>query len=187
MVEKLALNFLFVLKSWGWFGLLSVNQQICECVCICEKGRHFLSLCRLNPNCINMIDSVNGVIIPHIIRQLKSFISPSCLDNQSPKSKTQIFILPFFSSVVYLLHDSSLSLCLSLFLQDECRNFMKVLLSRQGGLFVCGTNAFNPLCANYTVSKALTHWCCSHTSPNPGNGPSLHSVYWHQSPLPKCN
>uniref|UniRef100_A0A8C7W3H1 Sema domain, transmembrane domain (TM), and cytoplasmic domain, (semaphorin) 6Bb n=1 Tax=Oncorhynchus mykiss TaxID=8022 RepID=A0A8C7W3H1_ONCMY len=35
-------------------------------------------------------------------------------------------------------------------LHDECRNFMKVLLSRQGGLFVCGTNAFNPLCANYT-------------------------------------
>ncbi|KAM9480177.1 semaphorin-6B isoform 6-T6 [Salvelinus alpinus] len=34
--------------------------------------------------------------------------------------------------------------------EDECRNFMKVLLSRQGGLFVCGTNAFNPLCANYT-------------------------------------
>ncbi|KAJ8346202.1 hypothetical protein SKAU_G00303950 [Synaphobranchus kaupii] len=27
---------------------------------------------------------------------------------------------------------------------------MKVLLSRPGGLFVCGTNAFNPLCANYT-------------------------------------
>ncbi|MED6242411.1 Semaphorin-6B [Ataeniobius toweri] len=34
--------------------------------------------------------------------------------------------------------------------QDECRNFIKVLLSRQGGLFLCGTNAFNPLCANYT-------------------------------------
>ncbi|XP_061634602.1 semaphorin-6B-like isoform X3 [Phyllopteryx taeniolatus] len=35
--------------------------------------------------------------------------------------------------------------------EDECRNFMKVLLSRSGGgLFVCGTNAFNPLCANYT-------------------------------------
>ncbi|XP_035271860.1 LOW QUALITY PROTEIN: semaphorin-6B [Anguilla anguilla] len=34
--------------------------------------------------------------------------------------------------------------------EDECRNFMKVLLSRRGGLFVCGTNAFNPLCANYT-------------------------------------
>uniref|UniRef100_A0A8C6SAR6 Sema domain, transmembrane domain (TM), and cytoplasmic domain, (semaphorin) 6Bb n=1 Tax=Neogobius melanostomus TaxID=47308 RepID=A0A8C6SAR6_9GOBI len=27
---------------------------------------------------------------------------------------------------------------------------MKVLLSRREGLFVCGTNAFNPLCANYT-------------------------------------
>lgn len=34
---------------------------------------------------------------------------------------------------------------------------MKVLLSRQGGLFVCGTNAFNPLCANYTVSTYRTH------------------------------
>lgn len=33
---------------------------------------------------------------------------------------------------------------------------MKVLLSRQGGLFVCGTNAFNPLCANYTVSTVKT-------------------------------
>uniref|UniRef100_A0A8C1PLF1 Sema domain-containing protein n=1 Tax=Cyprinus carpio TaxID=7962 RepID=A0A8C1PLF1_CYPCA len=33
---------------------------------------------------------------------------------------------------------------------DECRNYMKVLLSRQSGLFICGTNAFNPLCANYT-------------------------------------
>uniref|UniRef100_A0A673IWD6 Semaphorin-6B-like n=1 Tax=Sinocyclocheilus rhinocerous TaxID=307959 RepID=A0A673IWD6_9TELE len=34
--------------------------------------------------------------------------------------------------------------------EDECRNYMKVLLSRQGRLFICGTNAFNPLCANYT-------------------------------------
>ncbi|KAI4896221.1 hypothetical protein NFI96_008334 [Prochilodus magdalenae] len=34
--------------------------------------------------------------------------------------------------------------------QEECRNYMKVLLSQHGGLFVCGTNAFNPLCANYT-------------------------------------
>ncbi|XP_062337815.1 sema domain, transmembrane domain (TM), and cytoplasmic domain, (semaphorin) 6Ba [Osmerus eperlanus] len=34
--------------------------------------------------------------------------------------------------------------------EGECRNFIKVLLSQYGGLFVCGTNAFNPLCANYT-------------------------------------
>uniref|UniRef100_A0A8C5FZY2 Sema domain-containing protein n=1 Tax=Gouania willdenowi TaxID=441366 RepID=A0A8C5FZY2_GOUWI len=34
---------------------------------------------------------------------------------------------------------------------DECRNFIKVLLSRRGGLFLCGTNAFNPLCASYTA------------------------------------
>lgn len=42
------------------------------------------------------------------------------------------------------------------FLQGECRNFIKVLLSQHGGLFVCGTNAFNPLCANYTVSIHLS-------------------------------
>uniref|UniRef100_A0A9J7Z7N8 Semaphorin-6B n=2 Tax=Cyprinus carpio TaxID=7962 RepID=A0A9J7Z7N8_CYPCA len=34
--------------------------------------------------------------------------------------------------------------------EEECRNYIKVLLSHDGGLFVCGTNAFNPLCANYT-------------------------------------
>ncbi|XP_055723696.1 semaphorin-6B-like [Salvelinus fontinalis] len=34
--------------------------------------------------------------------------------------------------------------------EEECRNFIKVLLSQHEGLFVCGTNAFNPLCANYT-------------------------------------
>lgn len=40
---------------------------------------------------------------------------------------------------------------------------MKVLLSRQSGLFICGTNAFNPLCANYTVStECLKHACISH-------------------------
>uniref|UniRef100_A0A667XJ38 Semaphorin 6B n=1 Tax=Myripristis murdjan TaxID=586833 RepID=A0A667XJ38_9TELE len=72
---------------------------------MCRKGRHLKSLQAMLRLSINMIDSINGMIIPHI-RQLKSF--------------------------------------------DECRNFMKVLLSRQGGLFVCGTNAFNPLCANYT-------------------------------------
>ncbi|TSQ01601.1 Semaphorin-6B [Bagarius yarrelli] len=38
---------------------------------------------------------------------------------------------------------------------EECRNYMKVLLNQHGGLFVCGTNAFNPLCANYTVSGLI--------------------------------
>ncbi|KFV61699.1 Semaphorin-6B, partial [Dryobates pubescens] len=36
--------------------------------------------------------------------------------------------------------------------QAECRNFIKVLLVRnQSLLFVCGTNAFNPVCANYSM------------------------------------
>ena len=136
---------------------LSINSG-CVCVCVCvhvwpSVGRLHTRLCRLGTDGINKIDSVNGVIIPHI-RQPKSFI----WDNHSPKNKLVFFsvhsiILPSFSSVFFLLH---FKLCLSSFLsllQDECRNFMKVLLSRQGGLFVCGTNAFNPLCANYTVSK----------------------------------
>lgn len=38
--------------------------------------------------------------------------------------------------------------------QAECRNFVKVLLVRNESLlFVCGTNAFNPICANYSVSR----------------------------------
>lgn len=37
--------------------------------------------------------------------------------------------------------------------QGECRNFVKVLLLRdESTLFVCGSNAFNPICANYSVS-----------------------------------
>ncbi|CAH2292796.1 semaphorin-6B isoform X1 [Pelobates cultripes] len=33
---------------------------------------------------------------------------------------------------------------------DECRNFVKVLILRDNQtLFVCGTNAFNPVCADY--------------------------------------
>ncbi|KAK2542359.1 hypothetical protein Q9233_000451 [Columba guinea] len=36
--------------------------------------------------------------------------------------------------------------------EAECRNFVKVLLVRNENLlFVCGTNAFNPVCANYSM------------------------------------
>ncbi|KAM5238617.1 semaphorin-6B [Ctenodactylus gundi] len=36
--------------------------------------------------------------------------------------------------------------------EGECRNFVKVLLLRdQSTLFVCGSNAFNPVCANYSM------------------------------------
>lgn len=58
------------------------------------------------------------------------------------------------SSLCLLLILNLFFLCF--FLQGECRNFIKVLLSQHGGLFVCGTNAFNPLCANYTVSIHLS-------------------------------
>lgn len=75
--------------------------------CMCEEGRHLKSL-QVSLDCINMIDSVNGVIIQHI-RHLKSFISQSSLDNHSLKNKPSFsFIhsvaLPFFSSVLLLLH-----------------------------------------------------------------------------------
>ncbi|XP_021004988.1 semaphorin-6B isoform X1 [Mus caroli] len=36
--------------------------------------------------------------------------------------------------------------------EGECRNFVKVLLLRdESTLFVCGSNAFNPICANYSM------------------------------------
>ncbi|XP_064353592.1 semaphorin-6B [Dromaius novaehollandiae] len=36
--------------------------------------------------------------------------------------------------------------------EAECRNFIKVMLVRNESLlFVCGTNAFNPVCANYSM------------------------------------
>uniref|UniRef100_A0A8C5K1F1 Sema domain, transmembrane domain (TM), and cytoplasmic domain, (semaphorin) 6B n=1 Tax=Jaculus jaculus TaxID=51337 RepID=A0A8C5K1F1_JACJA len=36
--------------------------------------------------------------------------------------------------------------------EAECRNFVKVLLLRDDStLFVCGSNAFNPVCANYSM------------------------------------
>ncbi|KAE8631398.1 hypothetical protein XENTR_v10001178 [Xenopus tropicalis] len=36
--------------------------------------------------------------------------------------------------------------------EDECRNFVKVLLLKDyQTLFICGTNAFNPVCADYSI------------------------------------
>uniref|UniRef100_H3A1J9 Semaphorin 6B n=1 Tax=Latimeria chalumnae TaxID=7897 RepID=H3A1J9_LATCH len=36
--------------------------------------------------------------------------------------------------------------------EAECRNFIKVLLkNHDSGLFVCGTNAFNPICTTYSL------------------------------------
>ncbi|KAG8454461.1 hypothetical protein GDO86_000907 [Hymenochirus boettgeri] len=38
--------------------------------------------------------------------------------------------------------------------EDECRNFVKVLLLRDSRtLFICGTNAFNPVCADYSTES----------------------------------
>lgn len=40
--------------------------------------------------------------------------------------------------------------------QDECYNYVKVLVPRNDEtLFACGTNAFNPTCRNYKVNIYL--------------------------------
>lgn len=45
-------------------------------------------------------------------------------------------------------------LCVSF--QDECHNFIKVLVPRNDDLvFICGTNGFNPMCRYYRVSIVL--------------------------------
>lgn len=46
-----------------------------------------------------------------------------------------------------------------IFLQDECHNFIKVLLKRnEDTLFICGTNAFNPSCRSYKVCDVFSLW-----------------------------
>lgn len=122
-MKKLALNLIACVKI-----LRLVRVTVCQstatlwvcnavCVCMCEEGRRLKSL-QVSLDCINMIDSVNGVIIQDI-RQLKSFISQSGLDNQSLKNKPSFSSIhsiasPSFSSVLPLLHIklSSFSFCL---------------------------------------------------------------------------
>lgn len=99
--------------------LLSLN---CSSVCACVKRVDTYGLCRLRSDCINMIDSVNGVIIPHI-RQMKSFNSQIGLHTQSLKNKPNFcsccFILfPFFLSVLAVIH---IRLSLFLILLFSCR------------------------------------------------------------------
>uniref|UniRef100_A0A3Q1BFU2 Sema domain-containing protein n=1 Tax=Amphiprion ocellaris TaxID=80972 RepID=A0A3Q1BFU2_AMPOC len=44
--------------------------------------------------------------------------------------------------------------CCVLVLQDECYNYVKVLVPRNDEtLFACGTNAFNPTCRNYKMTS----------------------------------
>lgn len=47
----------------------------------------------------------------------------------------------------------SLYVCACVCFQDECHNFIKVLVPRNDDLvFICGTNGFNPMCRYYRVS-----------------------------------
>lgn len=41
------------------------------------------------------------------------------------------------------------------FSQEECQNYIRVLLVGGDRLFTCGTNAFTPVCTNRTVSLHL--------------------------------
>uniref|UniRef100_A0A8C1Z766 Semaphorin 6A n=1 Tax=Cyprinus carpio TaxID=7962 RepID=A0A8C1Z766_CYPCA len=55
-------------------------------------------------------------------------------------------------NLIYYLQRSGKYVFLVSF-QDECHNFIKVLLQQShDSLFVCGTNAFNPSCRTYKVS-----------------------------------
>lgn len=50
--------------------------------------------------------------------------------------------------------------------QDECHNFIKVLVPRNDDLvFICGTNGFNPMCryyrVGYRVYKSYVSVCLS--------------------------
>uniref|UniRef100_A0A8B9JIY6 Sema domain-containing protein n=1 Tax=Astyanax mexicanus TaxID=7994 RepID=A0A8B9JIY6_ASTMX len=68
----------------------------------------------------------------------------------SPENSCLFVPFPLFTVGLDVLYFFDILAWLAAVLAEECRNYMKVLLSQHGGLFVCGTNAFNPLCANYT-------------------------------------
>lgn len=50
------------------------------------------------------------------------------------------------------------------FSQEECQNYIRVLLVNGDRLFTCGTNAFTPICTNRTVSKMLFFFKHIHNS-----------------------
>lgn len=46
-------------------------------------------------------------------------------------------------------------------LQEECQNYIRVLLVNKNTIFTCGTNAFTPVCTNRTVitiNSVFTMW-----------------------------
>lgn len=44
------------------------------------------------------------------------------------------------------------------FFQEECQNYIRVLLVGGDRLFTCGTNAFTPVCTNRTVRLQVELW-----------------------------
>ena len=74
----------------------------------------------------------------------------SCGTNRAPgKSPTMREVLSLGFVICHFLETG---LCL----QDECYNYIKVLVPRNDEtLFACGTNAFNPTCRNYKVHSLL--------------------------------
>lgn len=81
-------------------------------------------------------------------------------------------------------------------LQGECRNFVKVLLLRdESTLFVCGSNAFNPVCANYSVSlrpsmpwspQVQPPYLCSPALPSIGRALSQSHISSYRKPYWIC-
>lgn len=59
------------------------------------------------------------------------------------------------------------------FFQDECYNYVKVLVPRDDEtLFACGTNAFNPTCRNYKAEQHSDSDVCVGAWPKPDLGSS---------------
>lgn len=47
--------------------------------------------------------------------------------------------------------------CLCVCLQEECQNYIRVLLISGRMLFTCGTNAFTPVCITRQVGTTVHH------------------------------
>lgn len=63
--------------------------------------------------------------------------------------------------------------CVCMCMQEECQNYIRVLLLSKGKLFTCGTNAFAPVCvtrqvgikvSRFSLSSKLQDICLTHHS-----------------------
>lgn len=75
-------------------------------------------------------------------------------EKRAPWKENTEWVLSFCA--LFIVHNSEHKSHCSISSQDECHNFIKVLVPRNDDLvFICGTNGFNPMCRYYRVGHRV--------------------------------